>query len=257
MRLSKFITINAFPSCGGRKAALASVLLHGFIFLLFFATSISKTVISPQIMSVTLHQLQDVQVRTPASAGVKIQHGRKIDEIKSRYVPDHHAGVADNGRSIPVVEKKFAMIQQPSVPEDRLEKDKIERAVAVIPETPDHSPAMSSLNGSAKTEGSRKISTEQIADARFGQRGAPSFIHQAVPVYPAIARRLGKEGRVLLKLLIDADGKLKNIEVIEAAGYGFTEASLEAVKKSTYAPGFQNGEKIAMRVLLPISFRLQ
>lgn len=65
------------------------------------------------------------------------------------------------------------------------------------------------------------------------------------------------EGRVVLKLLIDANGELVHIEVVESAGYGFTEASIAAVKKSTYAPGVRNGVKVATRALLPISFRLQ
>lgn len=94
-------------------------------------------------------------------------------------------------------------------------------------------------------------------ETKFGEAGAPFFIYQAKPAYPAQACRLGMEGRVVLKLLIDADGKLVNVEVVESAGYGFTEASVEAVRKSTYAPGVRNGVKVATRALLPISFRLQ
>jgi protein TonB len=96
-----------------------------------------------------------------------------------------------------------------------------------------------------------------IGEARFGEAGAPFFLYQEMPAYPVQARRLGMEGRVVLKLLIDANGKLLNVEVIESAGYGFTEASIEAVKKSTYAPGIRDGIKVATRALLPISFRLQ
>jgi protein TonB len=72
-----------------------------------------------------------------------------------------------------------------------------------------------------------------------------------------LARRLGKEGKVLLKLLIDTDGKLQKIEVVEPAGFGFTEAAVEAVKKSTYAPGYRNGERILTKALLPVRFQLQ
>lgn len=98
---------------------------------------------------------------------------------------------------------------------------------------------------------------KSIVESQFGDKGAPSFIYQEIPVYPALARRLGKEGRVILKLLIDADGKLQNVEIVEAAGYGFTEASLAAVKKSRYAPGYRDGVKVATCALLPVSFHLQ
>jgi protein TonB len=96
-----------------------------------------------------------------------------------------------------------------------------------------------------------------IVESKFGDDGSPAFIHQEIPVYPLLARRLGKEGKVMLKLLIDANGKLHNIEVVEPAGFGFTEAAIEAVKKSTYAPGYRNGEKVSTRALLPVRFQLQ
>jgi len=96
-----------------------------------------------------------------------------------------------------------------------------------------------------------------IIESRFGEKWSPSFIYKARPVYPALARRMGKEGKVILKLFIDTNGKLQQIEVIDYAGYGFTEAAIEAVKKSTYAPGYRNGERVAMKALLPVRFQLQ
>ncbi len=50
-------------------------------------------------------------------------------------------------------------------------------------------------------------------------------------MYPMMARKLGREGRVMLKLTIDEKGNLSDIEAIDKAGYGFTEAAVEAIKK--------------------------
>jgi protein TonB len=72
-----------------------------------------------------------------------------------------------------------------------------------------------------------------------------------------MARKLNQEGRVLLKLTIDEKGNLLNVEVIEKADYGFTEAAVEAVKKSTFLPAKKDGKSIASRALLPIRFRLE
>ena len=96
-----------------------------------------------------------------------------------------------------------------------------------------------------------------IAKTAFGSTGAPSFRYRELPVYPPMAKRLGKEGRVVLQLLIDASGRLQNIEVVEQAGFGFTEAAIDAVKRSTYVPAVRNGEKIASKALLPVRFQLQ
>ncbi len=86
---------------------------------------------------------------------------------------------------------------------------------------------------------------------------APSFIHRAMPVYPPPARRRGKEGRVVLTLLIDQTGKVQKIDVTESAGYGLTEAAVAAVKKSTFAPARVNGRNVVSRAVLPIRFKLE
>ncbi len=94
-------------------------------------------------------------------------------------------------------------------------------------------------------------------ETRFGETNAPRFIHRAMPVYPPLARRRGKEGRVVLTLLIDQTGKVQKIDVTEGAGFGLTEAAIEAVNRSTFAPAHVNGQKVASRAVLPIRFRLE
>lgn len=96
-----------------------------------------------------------------------------------------------------------------------------------------------------------------LLDVEFGSGNAPRFLRRELPVYPLIARRLGKEGKVLLRLTIDENGNLLNIEVLEGAGYGFTEAAVEAVKKSTFTPAMLNGKAVMSKALLPIKFSLR
>jgi TonB family protein len=96
-----------------------------------------------------------------------------------------------------------------------------------------------------------------LIETRFGATIAPAFLHREMPVYPMFARKLGKEGKVVLRLTIDEKGNLLNVEVLEKAGYGFTEAAVEAVKKSTFLPAKKDGKRIASRALLPIRFQLE
>ncbi|MCG2721156.1 MAG: TonB family protein [Thermodesulfovibrionales bacterium] len=93
-------------------------------------------------------------------------------------------------------------------------------------------------------------------DVEFGTATGPKFLHKEMPVYPLVARRLNKEGNVVLRLTIDSAGKLMNIEVMENAGYGFTEAAREAVQKSTFMPAKRDGRSVACRALLPIRFKI-
>ncbi|MBE0425434.1 MAG: energy transducer TonB [Nitrospirae bacterium] len=99
-------------------------------------------------------------------------------------------------------------------------------------------------------------SSEPI-DTEFGSVIAPSFLHREMPAYPIFARRIGKEGRVVLRLTIDKKGDLLDVEVVERAGYGFTEAAIAAVKKSTFRPAKKNGNPVASRALLPVRFTLR
>jgi len=99
--------------------------------------------------------------------------------------------------------------------------------------------------------------SKPLIDVEFGSKNAPRFLHREMPVYPLIARRLGKEGRVLLRLTIDERGNLLNVEVIEGAGYGLTESAVEAVRKSTFAPAVVDGKAVLSKALLPIRFSLR
>jgi TonB family protein len=121
--------------------------------------------------------------------------------------------------------------------------------ISKIPEAP------LSLNKDSLLE--KETANVSVIETRLGSVGAPSFMHKEIPVYPMPARRMGKEGKVVLKLMIDSRGNLLNIEVIEAAGFGFTEAAVDAIKKSSFTPAKRNGINVAARVLLPIRFRLE
>ncbi|GAB4432320.1 MAG: energy transducer TonB [bacterium] len=94
-------------------------------------------------------------------------------------------------------------------------------------------------------------------EVEFGSIDGPKFLKRELPKYPLFAKKLMKEGRVLLRLHIDRDGSLVNIEVLENPGYGFAESAVEAIKKSTFLPAKENGIPIASKALLPIRFTLR
>jgi len=120
--------------------------------------------------------------------------------------------------------------------------------------------AKNSPMGEQSLSGSRSVTADDPGipiETSFGATIAPAFLHREIPLYPIIARRLGKEGKVVLRLTIDEMGILINVEVLEKAGYGFTEAAIEAVKKSTFLPAKKDGKPIACRAILPIRFQLK
>jgi len=109
--------------------------------------------------------------------------------------------------------------------------------------------------GSALNASSGNVSG--IIEAYFGSPNGPSFSKMIRPKYPDLARRLGKEGKVMLRLLIDERGQLIDIEQIEKAGYGLDEAAIEAAKAASFHPARLNGHPVACRALLPVKFKLE
>lgn len=85
----------------------------------------------------------------------------------------------------------------------------------------------------------------------------PAFIELIKPVYPSLARRLGREGTVLLRLKIDEDGIPVQIEVIKKAGFGFDESAVNAMRHSRFRPALKNGRPVPSVVILPVRFVLE
>lgn len=90
----------------------------------------------------------------------------------------------------------------------------------------------------------------------LGTAGSPRFIHRQTPVYPIMARKLAKEGKVVLKLTLDSQGKLQDVNIVETSGFGFAEAASAAIRKSTLAPALKNGRAVSSQVFVPVRFVL-
>ncbi|MBA4373592.1 MAG: hypothetical protein C0402_12130 [Thermodesulfovibrio sp.] len=119
---------------------------------------------------------------------------------------------------------------------------------------------VSSGSGSATgtiTEGTAIRVGHPDGTVEFGSSAGPSFLSRELPAYPPIARRMGKEARVLLRLTIDEKGRLLQVEAVENPGFGFTEAAIEAVRKSSFVPAKRDGKPVMVVALLPVRFQLK
>lgn len=90
-----------------------------------------------------------------------------------------------------------------------------------------------------------------------GNGDDPGFITKVLPKYPWMARKLGKEGTVVLLITICEKGRLLEAEVVKSAGSGFDEEALAAIKSSTFRPARRNGKPIRCKASLPIVFKLR
>ena len=85
-----------------------------------------------------------------------------------------------------------------------------------------------------------------------------AYLSNPTPEYPRLSRRMGEEGRVMLRVHVGADGK--PLEVTIAKSSGFTrldEIARDTVLRSwRFVPARQGDQAVAGTVRVPIDFSL-
>lgn len=77
--------------------------------------------------------------------------------------------------------------------------------------------------------------------------------------YPEIGRKAGIEGRVILMVSIDEEGKLTDVRVLKKINdgkAGFEESAANAVRAVRWKPAERAGKPVASEVAIPVIFRL-
>lgn len=86
---------------------------------------------------------------------------------------------------------------------------------------------------------------------------APDYTHNPKPVYPRLAIRRGHEGTVTLLVKVLPDGSVGGIEIFKSSGHPILDRSaLKTVRKWRFRPGTRMGKPVAMKVKVPVVFRL-
>lgn len=86
----------------------------------------------------------------------------------------------------------------------------------------------------------------------------PAIARRIAPQYPARARRMAVEGKVVVQLVVDREGQPGNIAIFSAEPPGyFEEAALSAARQMRFVPGKIKGQPVRTQVMLPFNFRLQ
>lgn len=85
-----------------------------------------------------------------------------------------------------------------------------------------------------------------------------AYLNNPAPVYPALSRRLGEQGTVLLDVYVDENGKAQNVAVKKSSGFEMLDnAALETVKKWRFSAAKQGEKLVASSVQVPVKFVLE
>jgi TonB family protein len=83
------------------------------------------------------------------------------------------------------------------------------------------------------------------------------LISMVRPIYPHSARAAGKEGSVMIAVIITAEGNVADAKLIEATDEVFVLPAIEAVKQWKFRPATIDGKPVSLSTSVPVAFSLQ
>lgn len=84
------------------------------------------------------------------------------------------------------------------------------------------------------------------------------YLQNPKPPYPALSKRLGEQGKVVVRVLIGVDGSAQKAEIKQFSGFDrLDQAALSTVLRWRYVPGKRAGLPEAMWFNVPINFILE
>lgn len=84
----------------------------------------------------------------------------------------------------------------------------------------------------------------------------PNIISMKQPEYPAEAKKKNIEGRVWIKLKVDANGNPAAVVVVKSTNSIFENSAVTAAKGYKFSPALKNGKAVAVWVVIPFNFAL-
>ncbi|MEA3394771.1 MAG: energy transducer TonB [Pseudomonadota bacterium] len=160
-------------------------------------------------------------------------------------------------------------VPQPSAPKPQVQQPQKRQAPpAPLPvATPEPAPAPAAPMGQTAAQPAAPVMAAPAATGPATPT-APSrvelpssdaaYLNNPKPSYPVLSKRLGEQGKVVVRVLIGVDGTAQQAEIRTSSGYDrLDQAALTTVLKWRYVPGKRGGVPEAMWFNVPINFVLE
>lgn len=86
----------------------------------------------------------------------------------------------------------------------------------------------------------------------------PRALHDIVPGYPEAAEREARTGKVRLRLKLEADGRVSDVEVIGADPPGlFEESARAAFAAARFSPAYRGGKPVRVEMMIEVAYDLE
>ncbi|MCD6326333.1 energy transducer TonB [bacterium] len=88
----------------------------------------------------------------------------------------------------------------------------------------------------------------------------PTFIKSGTPHYPEMARLMGAQAKIILRLVIDEVGDVRSVQVIYSSApkfrSAFEQSAIKAAKQYKYKPAIVDGKPVPCWAKVIIKFKL-
>ena len=85
-----------------------------------------------------------------------------------------------------------------------------------------------------------------------------AYLNNPPPAYPSVSRRLGEEGKVMLRVFVEPNGTPSQVKIHQHSGFPRLDAAaLDAVRQWRFVPARQGTDQVGAWVLVPIAFNLR
>lgn len=93
-----------------------------------------------------------------------------------------------------------------------------------------------------------------VSRARFNA----AYLNNPRPAYPRVSRRTREQGRVLLRVRVEANGAPSDVQLQKSSGFRrLDKAARDAVNRWRFEPAKRGKVAIASWIIVPIDFRLE
>lgn len=177
---------------------------------------------------------------------------------KVRPTPQRRAAASPAPRSAPVrtlvAEATAPSTAEPVVPVSPRTDPAPAVNAPVAVETPASRP---SAAAPAPAHSPAPVPAPAAAPKTVAPRFDAAYLSNPAPVYPPLSRRLGEEGKVVLRVHVEPDGQPSHVELRTSSGFArLDEAALGAVRRWRFVPARRGDEAVAAWVLVPLNFTL-
>jgi len=155
--------------------------------------------------------------------------------------------------------EEMAALEDITVPPPPVQRPQVQVEVAEPGETTDEIDVITDINN--LDFGNIEITPPQVDSVyeAYAVEIMPEITEMVRPDYPPVAMQAGIEGRVVVQVVVDENGRVipGTERVLTSTSDVFNEPALNAARACTFKPGQMGDRPVKVRVNIPFAFRLR